>query len=158
MYRVQDADPIRVRDSVSLAAGACLKFGVDYRAGANDEVRDRGSSGILTFSPLITSNLGAANTGNALASFMLGEVNAASVQMSDLIQSRASYLALYLQDDWRVRDRLTLNYGLRWEAEFRGVTQQSPELSKRDALNPSGYARDRHLAGWTAGERAFRMT
>ena len=36
------------------------KFGVEYRAGANDEVRDRGSSGILTFSPLITSNLGAA--------------------------------------------------------------------------------------------------
>ena len=56
-------------------------------------MRDRGSCGILTFSPLITSILGAANTGTALASFMLGEVNAASVQISDLIQSRASYLA-----------------------------------------------------------------
>ena len=109
----------QVLDSVSVSRGRhAYKFGVEYRAGANDEVRDRGSSGILTFSPLITSNLGAANTGNALASFMLGEVNAASVQMSDLIQSRASYLGLYLQDDWRVKDRLTLNYGLRWEAEF----------------------------------------
>ena len=48
---------------------------MEFRAGANDELRDRGSSGSLTFSPLITSNLGAANTGNALASFMLGEVN-----------------------------------------------------------------------------------
>jgi hypothetical protein len=94
------------------------KFGAEFRAGANDEVRDRGSSGILTFSPLITSNVGAANTGNALAAFMLGEVNAGSLQMSDLIQSRASYAAVYAQDDWRVRDRLTLNLGLRWEAEF----------------------------------------
>ena len=74
----------QVLDSMSLARGRhAYKFGVDYRAGANDEVRDRGSSGILTFSPLITSNLGAANTGNALASFMLGEVNAANLQMSD---------------------------------------------------------------------------
>ncbi len=84
----------------------------------NDEIRDRGSSGNLTFTPLITSNLGAANTGNALASFLLGEVNAGSVQISDLIQTRASYCAFYAQDDWRVTDRLTLNYGLRWEAEL----------------------------------------
>ena len=95
-----------------------FKFGGEYRVGGNDERRDRGSSGNLTFSPLITSNLGAAGTGNALASFLLGEVNAASVQASDLIQTRASYAAVYAQDDWRLTGRLTLNYGLRWEAEF----------------------------------------
>ncbi len=109
----------QVLDAVSWSRGRhAYKVGVESRAGANDEIRDRGSSGILTFTPLITSNLGAPNTGNALAAFMLGQVNAASVQTSDLIQSRASYLALYAQDDWRVTDRLTLNYGLRWEAEF----------------------------------------
>ncbi|HYS25564.1 MAG TPA: carboxypeptidase regulatory-like domain-containing protein [Vicinamibacterales bacterium] len=95
-----------------------FKFGGEFRGGANDEIRDRGSSGNLTFTPLITSNLGAANTGNALASFLLGEVNAGSVQISDLIRSRASYWAFYAQDDWRVTSRLTLNYGLRWEAEL----------------------------------------
>src|SRR4029453_3155815 len=79
---------------------------------------ERRSPGILTFSPLITSNLGAANTGNALAAFMLGEVNAGSVQISDLIQTRASYWALYAQDDWRLTSRLTLNYGIRWEADL----------------------------------------
>jgi hypothetical protein len=109
----------QVLDSVSWSPGRhAFKFGVEFRAGANDEVRDRGSSGILTFTPLITSNLGASNTGNALASFMLGEVNAGSVQTSDLIQTRAAYWAFYAQDDWRRTDRLTLNYGLRWEAEL----------------------------------------
>jgi hypothetical protein len=106
-------------ESVSWSKGRhAFKFGGEFRAGANDEIRDRGSSGSLTFTPLITSNLGAANTGNALASFLLGEVNAGSVQISDLIRSRASYWAFYAQDDWRATSRLTLNYGLRWEAEL----------------------------------------
>ena len=33
--------------------------------------------------------------------FLLGEINAANIQVSDKIPSRASYLALYAQDDWR---------------------------------------------------------
>jgi len=106
-------------ESLSWSKGRhAFKFGGEFRAGANDEIRDRGSSGNLTFTPLITSNLGAPNTGNALASFLLGEVNAASVQISDVIRSRASYWAFYAQDDWRVTSRLTLNYGLRWETEL----------------------------------------
>jgi hypothetical protein len=109
----------QVIDALTWSRGRhAYKFGFEVRFGANDEVRDRGSSGVLTFSPLITSNLGAADTGNALASFMLGEVNAGSIQASDLIQTRAQYWSLYAQDDWRLTDRLTLNYGLRWEAEI----------------------------------------
>ena len=114
-----------------------FKFGVELRAGANDEIRDRGSSGNLSFTPLITSNRGAPDTGNALASFLLGEVNAAGVQVSDLIRSRAAYWALYAQDDWRVTDALTLNYGLRWEVELprREVDNQMNSFD-RLAINP----------------------
>ena len=114
-----------------------FKFGAEFRAGANDEIRDRGSSGSLTFTPLITSNIGAANTGNALASFMLGEVNAGSVQVSDLIQTRASYWAFYAQDDWRLTSRLTLNYGLRWEAELpRREVNNKMNSFDPTAINP----------------------
>jgi outer membrane receptor protein involved in Fe transport len=109
----------QILESVSWFIGRhAFKFGAEFRAGANSETRDRGSSGSLTFTPLITSELGAPNTGNAMASFLLGEVNAGSVQISDLIQTRASYLAFYAQDDWRFNNRLTLNYGLRYDLEL----------------------------------------
>ncbi|HEU0006795.1 MAG TPA: carboxypeptidase regulatory-like domain-containing protein, partial [Terriglobia bacterium] len=109
----------QILESLSWIKGRhAWKFGAEYRAGANDEIRDRGSAGNFTISPLITRLPGVAGTGNALASFLLGEVNAANIQISDKIQTRASYLALYAQDDWRITDRLTINAGLRWEAEF----------------------------------------
>ena len=102
-------------DSLSWNHGQhAVKFGGEYRAGANDEIRDRGSAGNFTISPQITDLPGCSSTtGNSLASFLLGEVNSASIQVSDKIPSRASYLALYVQDDWRVSDRLTINAGLR---------------------------------------------
>ena len=125
-------------DSMSWSTGKhALKFGGEFRAGANNEIRDRGSAGQFTISPLITSLPGVANTGNALASFLLGEVNAASVQVSDKIPSRASYLAFYVQDDWRVTSNLTLNYGLRWEAELpRRVVGNKMNSFDPLAINP----------------------
>src|ERR1700676_1611228 len=107
----------QILDSVSWQHGRhAVKFGGELRAGANDEIRDRSSAGSFTFSPLITGFNGTG--GNGLASFLLGQVNAANIQVSDKIRTRASYLAFFIQDDWRVTDRLTVNAGLRWEAEL----------------------------------------
>jgi hypothetical protein len=95
-----------------------FKFGLEHRRGSNQEQRDRSSSGLFGLTPLITGKPGVAGTGDAFASFMLGEVNSASVLSSDVILSRAEYFAWYAQDDWRLTDRLTINYGLRWESEI----------------------------------------
>jgi len=128
----------QVIDAISWSQGKhAWKFGGEFRLGSNDEIRDRGSAGNFTLTPLITSLPGVANTGNALASFLLGEINAGSVQVSDKIPSRASYLSVYAQDDWRIFDRLTLNYGLRWEAEFpRRVVGNKMNSFDANAINP----------------------
>ena len=86
---------------------------------------------------LSRATIRAANTGNSLATFLLGEVNSASVQISDQINTRAQYLALFAQDDWRVSDRLTLNYGLRYDIELPRY-EVDDKLNSFDAnkLNP----------------------
>jgi hypothetical protein len=128
----------QILDSVSWNRGKhAWKFGVEFRAGANDEIRDRGSAGNFIISPLITDLPRVSGTGNALASFLLGEVNAASVQVSDKIPSRASYFGFYAQDDWRITDRLTSNAGLRWEAELpRRVVGNRMNSFDPAAINP----------------------
>ena len=128
----------QILDSLSWNRGRhAWKFGMEFRAGANDEIRDRGSAGNFTISPLITDLPGVSGTGNALASFLLGEVASASVQVSDKIPSRASYVAFYAQDDWRVSDRLTVNAGLRWEAELpRKVVGNKMNSFDPTAINP----------------------
>ncbi|HEX8985759.1 MAG TPA: TonB-dependent receptor [Bryobacteraceae bacterium] len=114
--------PIRdtqLLDSVSFYRGThAWKVGVEQRWGYNKEIRDRSSAGQFTMTPLITGKPGVTGTGDALASFLLGEVNAASVLVSDPIASHASYSALFAQDQWRITDRFTLDYGLRWEVEI----------------------------------------
>ena len=125
-------------ESISWNRGKhALKFGGELRLGSNDESRDRGSSGNFTVTPLITDLPGVFGTGNALASFLLGEVNSGSIQASGAIRSRAQYLAFYAQDDWRLTDRLTINAGLRWEAEFpRRVVGNKMNSFDPMAINP----------------------
>jgi outer membrane receptor protein involved in Fe transport len=55
-------------------------------------------------------------TGNAFADFLLGAPNQVIVANGPaVIDMRASNYALFIQDDWKVTPRLTLNLGLRYE-------------------------------------------
>lgn len=149
----------QILESVSWFSGRhAFKFGVEARFGGNSEVRDRGSSGVLSFTPLFTSNNSAPNTGNALATFLLGEVTAASVQISDQITTRAQYIAGFVQDDWRLSNRLTLNLGLRHDLELpRREVDNKLNTFDVNAINPvSGTPGVVRFAGINGTrERAF---
>jgi Carboxypeptidase regulatory-like domain len=54
-------------------------------------------------------------TGNFYADFLLGRANT-FVQTNTAIQRKHNYdPALFVQDNWRITDKLTLNLGVRWE-------------------------------------------
>lgn len=71
----------------------------------------------FTFSDTNTSNVNASKTGNSLASALLGLPNTFTAQTPDYSEDFFS-LSLwygYLQDSWKVNQKLTLNYGVRYD-------------------------------------------
>ena len=114
-----------------------IKGGLEYRRGYNREADDITSSGAMTFTRQITDQAGVSGSGDAFASFLTGLANQASMQNLDSIPSHASYWAAYLQDDYRIGDHLTLNFGLRWEVELpRYVDFDRMNAFDPTAINP----------------------
>ena len=54
-------------------------------------------------------------TGRGLADLMIGAVGSLEHGVPNLLIMDMPYVGLYAQDAWRMADRLTLNYGVRWE-------------------------------------------
>ncbi len=57
------------------------------------------------------------NDGSGLADLYLGYPTSGNVYWNGSLYETYHYFATYIQDDWRVRPNLTLNVGLRWDAE-----------------------------------------
>ncbi|MBM3787541.1 MAG: TonB-dependent receptor [Acidobacteria bacterium] len=114
-----------------------IKAGGEFRHGRNVDVFNQLISGSFAFNVQPTQQPGVNNTGNSLASLLLGFPNAATVRFTDVLDRRASYFAGFLQDDWKVTSNLTLNLGVRWETHTPRVDASDRQNSfDRNAVNP----------------------
>ena len=107
-----------------------LKFGADLRREALDILNPPNPTGSFTFNTTGTNNASAPASGNAVASLLLGQVNAFSIDIQQrVIQERAHIAEFFASDDWKLSDRLTLNLGTRYTLNF-----PSTELNNQGAV------------------------
>lgn len=107
-----------------------LKMGTEFRR-YNDNNRSTGyASGLYSFTSAWTqANPLRADSasGNEFASFLLGYPAGGQVDKNIFPAYRAHYYAAYVQDDFKLNHRLTLNMGLRWDYE-------SPRYERYDRM------------------------
>lgn len=108
-----------------------LSFGGDAELTRSDVTSDFNEPGLFTFN--------ANTTGYALASLQLGylyQFNQGSGQFQNV---RNHFFGFYGQDSWKLSDRLTFNFGLRYEPFY----PWSEARHRIEQFSPSAYAAGR---------------
>ena len=101
-----------------------IKAGLDWRWERLNVLQPPSPTGSFTFSSLFTDLPGTANTGTPLASFLLGQVQQFSIDLQeDEIRNRAHFQEYFVQDDWRLSERVTINGGVRYTLNFPSTEQ-----------------------------------
>ncbi len=100
-----------------------LKWGVDWRwMRWNRNSPGSAAAGDFTFNSVFTRGdpftpTSSDTSGSAMASLLLGLPASGSLGYTSALSLQNHYVGLYVQHDWKVNTRLTLNFGLRWELE-----------------------------------------
>jgi len=106
-----------------------VKYGVNYRYSRNIDDQNNQTGGSFSF--------GNRATGVGLAELLIGHVNGASINDADILDRRTDYWGFFVQDDFKVTSKLTLNLGMRFEFDLP-LWDRNDRLSGFDweAINP----------------------
>jgi len=128
-------DVASLNQDLSLLRGAhSIKLGANERVYRMYNYRPDDPAGNFTFSRGFTQRVpteATPQTGDAIASLLLGNPASGRLGIAPQPAVQSKYYALFVQDDWKVNTRLTLNLGLRWEFETPN-TERFNRLSNFD--------------------------
>jgi hypothetical protein len=141
-----------------IKGGHSIRFGGELRRDRYNQLGNLKAPGEFLHTGRATFDPANRNaTGHAFADFLIGEVSEAAraLQVANgMLRANAYYL--YIQDDWKVTPRLTLNLGLRyentrpWKDKYRGIMNVQmfdPGVGGPNGLLPAGQTRVPILTG-----------
>ena len=102
-----------------------IKAGFDYRliADASQTATGAGSYGFTSGFTSASAAKNVTGTGGGLASMLLGDPASGTITQGSFFNDYTHYTAFFIQDDYRITPKLTLNFG------FRGEHEPGPEES-----------------------------
>jgi hypothetical protein len=130
---------INVVDNVSLQAGShSIKLGVDFRR-LSPIYAPFEYSQLASFQSVATAEMGNSRFGSIL------KYDGATFLFEDL--------SLFAQDAWRVRPRLSLTYGIRWDVDFAPSSLDGPSIPAVTGYSLTDFSK---LTIQQAGASAFK--
>ncbi len=114
-----------------------LKTGFEGRT-LRVNVWEASSNGVFNFGASMTQGpnpqAASSTAGNGLASLLLGAGSSGQIiQGFKNVAVQSFYLAGYVQDDWRITPKLTLNLGLRWDID----TPRTERFNRMNYFDPA---------------------
>ena len=149
---------VQFTDSLTWTKGShVVKMGTDQRWNRLNFINRLNPSGNFQFGAALTNNpQKPAGTGFAFATYLLGEVTSGSQSVRPSLSFDSASNGSYIQDDWKVTRRLTLNLGLRYDYATGPIERwnrssnfdpfvNNPDTGTKGALLYAGVTKDRHF-------------
>jgi hypothetical protein len=109
--------PVPVSGSLAWTRGKHnVKLGGDFLRHQGPFYNTQNSAGNFSFTTRITGFPNLTGTGVGYASYLLGAVDNSTLNTITQTRLTDRGWALYIQDQWRIAPKWTVNYGLRWDA------------------------------------------
>jgi len=128
------------------AGGHSIKFGGEHRRNFLDYAQPGYPSGYFSFARGITGkllNTTPSNEGNSIATMLLGWWGSNQFHIDPKVFTRSAYWGFFLQDDWKITRKLTINLGVRYDFDvprWETLDRQSYwDLDAQSPVKAAGY-------------------